>query len=283
MYPTFPSFDSAEEIRSLLDEPALDPSILRNTGRFVGRTLLDEFRELKQIADEATLTDKLRRIENAIGISHRQDRKGILIKLKLNPGLAALVSHEGKARIGNDVFSVLEEEPALAVRASVKDYEYTDDRGYAFSEYPPANSMFWFPCSKVWQIPVIYPEKHIDMTIGGRSVLVQLWKGYLPPNILAGEAGGVGAEVGLYKRGKIRSLWWPELDQPQHLQFTLINPTIDEPIFTTRKEHTWWLHTWMKDSSYDKYSEDQHGDVPKHRYDCKLQYWINDEPMPIWN
>jgi hypothetical protein len=107
------------------------------------------------------------------------------------------------------------------------------------------------PCFDALQWPG-YDSIHLDIEINSESVGIQLWKGWCQKFLgLQFFPGGIGAEVGVYRRipGKLRpdslpflpdwmeafilehladltdeDLWWPAPDLRAQLEFTFINP-----------------------------------------------------------
>jgi len=84
---------------------------------------------------------------------------------------------------------------------------YQDSRGLAFV----GMSASWkrlcesLPDSERVQIPPLYKTKWIDTQIHGEDVVIQVWKGsILDP--FRGLPGGVGGEVGIYRRDPDRTI-----------------------------------------------------------------------------
>jgi hypothetical protein len=166
---------------------------------------------------------------------------------------------------------------------------YSDPAGYGYNETSESwkalcNSL---PCFAALQWPG-YATAVIDDVIDGHAVVIQLWKGWCPKFLgFAGVQafpGGVGAEVGIYRRipGRVRptslpfvppplatviltalasladnELWWPFPELGAELEFTLINPVTNQPFFSARPETSYWLAKWMNDDSYEKYRRDR--------------------------
>ena len=81
-------------------------------------------------------------------------------------------------------------------------FMYTDEHGFTFVE----TSERWkdmcvnFPCFDLLQWPD-YSSTHIDAEIDGEPVVIQVWKGWCQKFLgLQSFPGGVGAEVGVYRR-----------------------------------------------------------------------------------
>jgi hypothetical protein len=61
------------------------------------------------------------------------------------------------------------------------------------------------PCSNRVVIPPVYATSWIETTIEGEPVLLQVWKGDCP-HVLRGLPGGIGGEVGIYRRDNARKI-----------------------------------------------------------------------------
>jgi hypothetical protein len=160
------------------------------------------------------------------------------------------------------------------------------------------------PCFTALQWPG-YSTLVIDDEIDGETVVIQLWKGWCPQFLGSTLPGGVGAEVGVYRRMRgslrIRSLplmpkfaedyvraklgeftdrefWWPFPELGAELEFTLINPVTDAPVFSAGPETSYWLAKWMSLGSYARYALKQTGRVPLLVDNYILEYSINGRP-----
>ena len=170
------------------------------------------------------------------------------------------------------------------------------------------NSAKSLPCFDALQWPD-YSTTHIDATINGQAVVIQLWKGWCEKFLGLSEfPGGVGAEVGIYRRnpGRIRptslaflpsalealilnsmetltddELWWPFPELGARVEYTLINPITQEPFFSAGPETTYWLAKWMFDDSYADYQAAQgSGRTPTFSTAYTLQYRVNGVDHP---
>jgi hypothetical protein len=182
--------------------------------------------------------------------------------------------------------------------------ETVDSRGYSYVE----TSEWWkdlcsvLPCFSALQWPG-YATTVIDDVINGQPVVIQLWKGWCQKFLgLQFFPGGIGAEVGVYRRipGRLRptslpflppeyeafvlgnlqrladnELWWPAPDLNTRLEFTLINPSTNEAFFSAGPETSYWLAKWMNEPSYVKYCVDQQGRFPILPDAYILEYTIN--------
>jgi len=237
-----------------------------------------------------------------------------------HPGARAVLQDDGNFVVydaGNN---------ALWASNTVQDFNsptfvYTDASGYKFDE----TSENWkqlctaFPCFGLLQWPG-YSTQVIDtmngqpLTIGGRSVVIQLWKGTCQKFLgLSNAPGGIGAEVGVYHRvpGRARptlqqllasgipvqlasliiagiapltddQLWWafPELNT--QVTFTLTNPITNQVFFTAGPETTYWLNKWMDDDSYENYQQSQGNQTPSSPTNYLLDYAINGASFSRW-
>jgi hypothetical protein len=185
--------------------------------------------------------------------------------------------------------------------------EIVDEDKYSYVE----TSESWkalcsqLPCFTALQWPG-YATLVIDDEIDGENVVIQLWKGWCPQFLNSSTfPGGVGAEVGVYRRMpgglRLRSLplvprsmrrwirqrlgeftdrefWWPFPELEAELEFTLVNPVTAEPVFSAGPETSYWLAKWMSLGSYARYALDQSGRVPMLVDSYVLEYTINGRP-----
>jgi hypothetical protein len=141
------------------------------------------------------------------------------------------------------------------------------------------------PCCMLLQWPD-YATATFETTLNGQPAVIQTWKGYCERFLgdMANFPGGVGGEVGVYRRipGMARNvdtswlpepfkaiidlaldlpdeqLWWPAPELADSIQFTLINPDNgNQTFFDAGPEDTYWMCKWMTDGSYDQYKTDQ--------------------------
>jgi hypothetical protein len=165
------------------------------------------------------------------------------------------------------------------------------------------------PCFKALQWAG-YATTVVEDTINGQPVVIQLWKGWCPQFLgLPNFPGGMGAEVGVYRRipGKTlpadqsfvpaglrpllqaldfldpQGLWWPYLELGTTISFTLTNRETNQAFFTTGPEQTYWLNRWMQPASFDKYKKDTGNKLPGSGDALwTLQYQINGKTYPVW-
>jgi hypothetical protein len=165
-------------------------------------------------------------------------------------------------------------------------FGYGDGRGYSYVE----TSESWkalcqdVPCFLALQWPD-YTTTKFETILKGQPAVIQPWKGWCQKFLgLSNFPGGVGGEVGVYRRmpgrerpnvlpgipeplasmilGVINALpendfWWPAPDLVDSIQFTLINPVNNTVFFSTEAEPTYWDCKWMNDGAYSKYQRDQ--------------------------
>ena len=191
---------------------------------------------------------------------------------------------------------------------------YADDNGYSYVE----TSELWkqlcsvLPCFAALQWPG-YATTIVEDTIDGQPVIIQLWKGWCQKFLgLQTFPGGIGAEVGVYRRdpGRVRptslpflpaplesivltaianlsdnDLWWPFPEVNARIEFTLTNSVINQTFFRAGPEVSYWLAKWMNDGSYAKYQRDQapgNSRDPLFTVDYILDYTINGKTYPSW-
>jgi hypothetical protein len=182
--------------------------------------------------------------------------------------------------------------------------ELVDGDGYSYVE----TSERWkalcssLPCFAALQWPG-YATSVVEDTIDGQPVVIQLWKGWCQKFLgLQSFPGGIGAEVGVYRRipGKLRptslpflpseleafvlaklaqvadnELWWPAPELNTQLEFTLINPITNQTFFSAGPETSYWLTRWMNEPSYVRYWFNQGTKVPTLPDGYVLEYRIN--------
>ena len=161
-----------------------------------------------------------------------------------------------------------------------------------------------------------YGTTVIEDSIDGKAVVIQLWKGWCQQFLNSKHMpGGVGAEVGVYRRidGKRiadsvpdlpssflsamrervaglgdHDLWWAYPELGTTIEFEMINPHTKKTFFRAGPEKTYWLNKWMDDPSYRKYVDAQPGSwpfnkqVPTLSWNYHLKYTINGKTYPVW-
>jgi hypothetical protein len=85
-------------------------------------------------------------------------------------------------------------------------FKYTDSNGYEYVETSEhwKDKCFTLPCFEAMYWPG-YDTKVFKETINGQEVIVQLWKGRCQ-QIIKDFPGGVGAEVGIYRKIPLKAL-----------------------------------------------------------------------------
>lgn len=204
-----------------------------------------------------------------------------------NPGAWVVVQDDGNLVVyaaDNRALwasNTVQDMATLVVRTS-------DARGYSYNQTSESLKAFAeaLPCSMALQWPG-YATGIIEDRINGEPVVIQWWKGwcqnflgFLPASPLP---GGVGGEVGIYRRipGKARptslpflpplleaeilgriarmtdnELWWPAPDLGAEIEFRLTNPVTGTEFFSGEKQRGYWLAKWMDDISYAQYRRD---------------------------
>jgi len=216
--------------------------------------------------------------------------------------------------IGRELHPILQAINTVEADLSNPTVASTDARGFGYVE----TSDNWkqmcaaFPCCNALQWPD-YATYSFDTVIDQKPVVIQLWKGNCEKLLgLSQFPGGIGAEVGIYRRipgkarpqalsflppqlaaallGPIRNLnesqlWWAYPELNARIQFSLVNPITGQIFFSTGTETTYWLNRWMNPGSYDKYKRDQgNGKTPPsfHEVNYILHYSINGRSYAPW-
>jgi phosphatidylserine/phosphatidylglycerophosphate/cardiolipin synthase-like enzyme len=173
--------------------------------------------------------------------------------------------------------------------------------GYHFTE-----TAQWFkqvcaglPCFFILGWPGYETTAYDNVQIDGQNVVIQPWKGWCQRFLgMPGMPGGVGAEVGVYRRipgqftkfiNQVGALdfikkhlstppqqyftdqfvtladdhtWWPFPELNAKVEFTLKNPTTDAVFFQAGPENSYWLCKWMTPDDYDRYAADPANQAP---------------------
>jgi hypothetical protein len=194
------------------------------------------------------------------------------------------IHRPGPTRPDGTVSFPLREQASL-VRGSVVTWPtivYPDVRGYQYTE----NAEWWkqlclgFPCFILLAWPD-YGTKIEEVVIDGQQLVIQLWKGWCQKFLgMTPMPGGIGAEVGVYRRipGLVRptssppqlgtlgrkivdgigsladnQLWWPFPELNATIDFTLRHPDTNQVFFSGTPQQTWWYCKWMNTDSYALY------------------------------
>ncbi|MFG1604998.1 hypothetical protein [Actinoplanes sp. NPDC049265] len=192
-----------------------------------------------------------------------------------------------------------------------------DDRGYSYVETSERWKLLCqgLPCFTALQWPG-YATTVVEDVIDGEPVVIQLWRGWCQ-KFLGNPVfpGGIGAEVGIYRRvpGKTRpasldflpapldsfysgaiaglsdtQLWWPAPDLGAELEFSLINPVTKEVAFRAGPQRGYWLTRWMNEDAYLKYTADQGFRIPflpdayilEYKVNGRVRRWPNQSSAP---
>jgi frataxin-like iron-binding protein CyaY len=200
------------------------------------------------------------------------------------------------ARLKNDGNLVVEAEDGRKLWASNSGQDlksptivYSEATGYHFTETSESWKEFCepLPCFLALRWPG-YASGIVEDTVDGHPIVIQWWKGLCPKFLgLVGVQsfpGGVGAEVGIYRRfsgrqrptslaflpkpleaaavaimraAPDRDLWWPYPELGARVEFTLTNPKTKQLFFEARSQKTFWQAKWMDESSYLRYQKEQ--------------------------
>lgn len=178
------------------------------------------------------------------------------------------------------------------------------------------------PCCLALQWPG-YSTTIVEDVIGGVPIVIQLWKGWCPKFLgLNAFPGGIGAEVGIYRRmpGRPRpaafpflpqplaskvldalatvadeNLWWPFPELATRLTFRLVHPRTGFELLSAGPETSYWLAKWMEDASYREFARHlgapppsffpwypDNEAVPSSPDEYTLHYSINGRDYPAW-
>lgn len=149
------------------------------------------------------------------------------------------------------------------------------DKKFAYTEEPPEIKE-QDTVLPPWGWTLRYPVEIID----GEKFCIGLWKGFLPEGIYYGEhpaAGGVGAEVALYKPRSGFALLNPAHDQKRDIKWELRWKHNGEVLLEAPEKHCWWRHKWITHDSWDKYKHcyGVRGDFSNAEETFELHYWIS--------
>jgi hypothetical protein len=185
----------------------------------------------------------------------------------------------------------------------------TDNLGYRYVETSPTWKSL---CGVLPSFAALhwpgYETSVVEDTIGGQAVVIQLWKGRCQRFFGLNEfPGGIGAEVGVYRRipgkqppGSLptlpsrierlvlgllpeagEDLWWPFPELAAQIGFDFVNPDTNAMFFSAGPETTYWMNRWMIPDSYRQY-EAANRPLPPLAEDYRLNYRINGKSYPLW-
>lgn len=179
-----------------------------------------------------------------------------------------------------------------------------DGKGFGYVETSEAwkRACAVLPCFTALRWPG-YATEVVEDSIDGQPVVIQLWKGWCQKFLeLDSFPGGVGAEVGVYRRipNRVRpvtlpflppaleklvldrlgtaaddDLWWPAPELATRLSFRLLNPDDQQPFFAAGAETTYWLTRWMDEASYLRWRVAQGLHAPLRPDAYVLEYAVN--------
>jgi hypothetical protein len=181
-----------------------------------------------------------------------------------------------------------------------------DANGYEYVENAPwwKDACAKLPCFAALRWPD-YDTKVIEETVDGQPIVIQLWKGWCQKFLgLDNFPGGVGAEIGIYRRPQgdeaieipqrlpkalrhllqsgmeaaEHDLWWPYPELQTSLTFDFVNPKNGEKVFSAGPEKTYWLCKWMDEESYLKYRLAHFGKTPMWGAQYRLDFTVNGKP-----
>ena len=275
--------DALDTLRKMSPKKRKDLPKLKDT-----MSLFDLFENLREAKSKEEFDALVKHSKLLSDLLEGKQDASRLIHIKTNPLLAAVSDAEGRVHVADQEIDVLDESgmQLMALPRPIPEEGEPGTGGggtgggttstYIFTELPPEEWVQGLPCGP-WTVLPGYPTHFFDTSIGGRTVLVQLWKGSCP-DYLGHGAGGVGAEVGLYNRDGWfpGTFWWPDHQHEKMINFTLINPVTTAPFFSASSPvPIWWSHKWMKFPSYDHYRIDQNNNVPASTQHYILRYRID--------
>lgn len=243
-------FENERELISILNE--LEDGSVENRNSITKlqnfNSMLNAFDKIYTIENESDYEEFLLENRNFLQITEIIDDDSIVNKicsLKLNLLLASIVNTNGELKVSNRSYNLLDTTDLAHFTCLLIDnlssYSTLKSVTVSIPDYLP----ILIPMDASFYFPYIYPTKYFITTISGRSVIVQLWKGYCPG--IWGYAGGVGAEVGLYYPVKWSTkIWFPDYKNPKYIYYNLKLKSTGESVLTA-SGNTWWLNKWRKD------------------------------------
>jgi hypothetical protein len=190
--------------------------------------------------------------------------------------------------------------------------QYVGEGGYSYNETAEKWKQMCaaFPCFEALQWPG-YATAIIEDVIDGEPVVIQLWKGLCEKfevPLFSNLPGGVGGEVGIYRRipGKViptdfsglplggfltklltdlgtlaaEDFWWPFPELGATIEMNFINPLTREIVFSGGPQTGYWLTKWMEPGSYRQYTHDHM--APSGYTDYVMEYTINGKKYHHW-
>lgn len=244
------SFNSEAELMNTLNEIKTMPESRNNLEKLQGfHSMLDVFEKIESLENETALQKHAGAYSKFIVISSVTNENGEvnrMINMKVNFLFASLVNTNGEVMVNGLVYNLLKEEDTIRLNSIMIDYYSKQNQVNPQGIYvtipdclPTAVPMYAAYC-----IPITYPCIYFKTTIGGRSVIVQVWKGYLPT--IWGIDGGIGAEVGLYyPLWWTKDLWMPDYKHCQNISYNMVLKSTGR-VVVSASNYTWWLNKWLK-------------------------------------
>ena len=176
-----------------------------------------------------------------------------------------------------------------------------DRHGYAYDATSPEWKTLCsaLPCFAAMEWPG-YATAVFEAVIDGQPAVIQPWKGFCPQFFARTDfPGGVGAEVGVYRRATrdrpmpdrsflpmgARELynaftaclprekfWWPDQALQPEITLALVNPKTRTGLLAAGPEKTYWLNKWMEPASYERYRAEH--PVPFWATDYELTFTV---------
>lgn len=238
------SFNSTEEflscISSLAENNLASRKSIRELDGFT--SMLDVLPDVDDIDSQNELNNYLSQYPKILIESNIVDADGdevSIYNMSISPQLAAVVNADGVVEIENTQYNVLNESQLYELSQKCLDC-YSESRACSrvIINTPDWLTVF-IPMYHGATVGTNYPVKDFKTTINGRSVVVQIWKGFCPGVAIA---GGVGAEIGIYN-----PLWWnkkiwmPDFNHHVSMSYSLV---YKGNTYLSMNNTTWWLNGW---------------------------------------
>ena len=202
-------------------------------------SMMDVVLNSDEIESEEALNEFISEYPKVLVDSDYIDSEGenvTVYNLAVAPQLATLVNPEGLVSVGGTVYNVLDDEELIELGAMCEDHS-ASRKIYDIPDCLPTI----IPLARGVTAGLQYSVTDYTTKINGRSVVVQIWKGYCP---LIGITGGVGAEIGLYNKVKFSNkVWMPDFKHCVNMSYSLIYKK-KGTTYLTRSGYTWWLNGW---------------------------------------
>ena len=163
-----------------------------------------------------------------------------LYTLAMNPVLAAAINEDGNIKVQDHVYNLLNESERddFLEKCSSNENASTSRFITDIADWSTIAIPMWHGATS-WPT---YSVTDFTAIIGGRTTIVQLWKGYCPTIALV---GGVGAEIGLYQTPPCwaPAFWWPDYTHTVNISYDL-KYNGDNSSYIQKSGNTWWLNGW---------------------------------------